>query len=44
MNLKKGDFPAAEKACNEILSIPMFPEMTDEQVNYVCDMIKSFYD
>ena len=44
MNHKKGDFPAAEKGCDEILSIPMFPEITDEQVNYVCDTIKSFYD
>lgn len=44
MNFKKGDFPAAEKGCDEILSIPMFPEMTDEQINYVCDMIKSFHD
>jgi len=44
MNFKKGDFPAAEKGCSEILSIPMFPEITDEQINYVCDMIKSFYD
>lgn len=41
---KNGDFPAAEKGCSEILSIPIFPEITDEQVNYICDTIKSFYD
>ncbi len=44
LNLKKGDFPIAEKCCEEILSLPMFPEITEEQVDYVCNIIKSFYD
>jgi dTDP-4-amino-4,6-dideoxygalactose transaminase len=44
LNHKKGDFPIAEKGCSEILSIPMFPEITNEQIDYVCDTIKSFYD
>ena len=43
LNYKNGDFPVAEKGCSEILSIPMFPEMTEEQVNYVCSTIKNFY-
>lgn len=42
LNYKKGDFPAAEEACSRILSLPMYPELTKEQVNYVCEMIKSF--
>jgi dTDP-4-amino-4,6-dideoxygalactose transaminase len=33
----------AEKCCGEILSLPLFPEITDEQIIYVCDSIKSFY-
>ncbi|RPI18422.1 MAG: DegT/DnrJ/EryC1/StrS family aminotransferase [Ignavibacteriae bacterium] len=41
---KEGDFPVAEKCCKEILSIPMFPEISDEQINYVCESIKSFFD
>ena len=44
LGYKKGDFPSAEKCCEEILSLPMFPEMTEEQVDYVSESIKSFYD
>jgi dTDP-4-amino-4,6-dideoxygalactose transaminase len=43
LNHKPGDFPVAQKYSNEILSIPMYPEMTGEMVNYVCNQIKSFY-
>ena len=32
---KPGDFPEAEKACNEVLSLPMFPFMRDEEVEAV---------
>jgi dTDP-4-amino-4,6-dideoxygalactose transaminase len=28
---RPGDLPVAEKACSEILSLPLYPEMTDEQ-------------
>jgi len=38
---KKGAFPVAEKVTDEILSLPMFPHMTREQVNYVCDCLKA---
>lgn len=34
------DFPVANLFAEEILSLPMFPEMTDEQVAYVCDMLR----
>ena len=34
-NNRQGQFPIAEKICNEILSIPMFPELTREQVEFV---------
>lgn len=32
---KHGQFPVAEQVCNEILSLPMYPELTEEQVNRV---------
>ena len=37
---KKGDFPVAEKISDEILSLPMFPHMTKEQIEYVCSCLK----
>ena len=37
---KPGDFPGAERAANEILSLPLFPTMTDEQVDYVVGAVK----
>jgi len=40
---KENDFPVAVKCCNEILSIPMYPEMSEEMVSYVCENIRSFY-
>lgn len=38
-----GDFPEATKAQGEILSIPMYPELTEDQIVYVCESIKAFY-
>lgn len=38
----EGDFPVTEKAAKEILSLPMFPEMTSEQVQDVVEVIKSY--
>ncbi len=43
MGLREGDFPVAERCCREILSIPMFPELTEEQIRYVVDSVKQFY-
>jgi dTDP-4-amino-4,6-dideoxygalactose transaminase len=39
---KKGDFPVAEENCDKILSLPMFPELTDEQIKHITDSIKRF--
>ena len=35
----RGRFPIAEKICNEILSLPIYPEMTEEQVEVVASAI-----
>ncbi|MCC7429701.1 DegT/DnrJ/EryC1/StrS family aminotransferase [bacterium] len=42
-NYKKGDFPGAEAESSKILSLPMFPELTEEQIIFVADTIKEFY-
>lgn len=39
---KKGDFPVAEKLAEEILSIPLFPELNGEQQNIIINAIKDF--
>lgn len=38
-----GSFPEAEKLSKEILSLPMYPGMTDSQVEYVVEAIKDFF-
>lgn len=38
---KKGDFPISEQVSSEILSLPMFPHITKEQIRYVCDNLKA---
>lgn len=40
---KPGDFPVAERAANEILSLPLFPTITDGQVDCVIAAIKEFF-
>lgn len=39
---RAGDFPEAESASREVLSLPLYPEMTGEQVQYVADAVRSF--
>ncbi len=39
----KEDFPVAVRLSQEILSLPIYPELSAEQITYVCDKIKGFY-
>jgi dTDP-4-amino-4,6-dideoxygalactose transaminase len=39
---KKGDFPNTERAASRLLSLPMFAELTHEQIDYVVGCIKEF--
>jgi dTDP-4-amino-4,6-dideoxygalactose transaminase len=43
LNHKEGDFPVAEECCSRILSIPMYPEIPEEQIDFVCKTIEQFY-
>jgi dTDP-4-amino-4,6-dideoxygalactose transaminase len=38
----KGSFPTAEQLAEEILSLPMFAELTDEQIEYTIDAVLNF--
>jgi dTDP-4-amino-4,6-dideoxygalactose transaminase len=39
---KKGDFPASESACLEVMSLPIYPELTEEQQRSVVAAIADF--
>jgi dTDP-4-amino-4,6-dideoxygalactose transaminase len=43
LGYKEGDFPVAERVCREILALPIYPELRNEEVEYVCEAIKIFY-
>jgi dTDP-4-amino-4,6-dideoxygalactose transaminase len=40
---RKGDFPVSEGAAEEVLSLPIYAELTDEQLIYVVEQIRAFY-
>jgi len=41
LGLKAGSFPVAEKVASEFVSLPMFAELTEEQIRYAADMVKA---
>jgi dTDP-4-amino-4,6-dideoxygalactose transaminase len=43
LGYQEGDLPEAEKAAKEALSLPMFPELKEEQQQYVVAKIAEFY-
>jgi len=40
---QQGDFPISEKASNEVMSVPMNPFLTDDQINYVINKVRENY-
>ncbi|MBU0682801.1 MAG: DegT/DnrJ/EryC1/StrS family aminotransferase, partial [Candidatus Omnitrophica bacterium] len=42
LGYSSGTFPAAEKCSEEILSLPMFPELERERVERICSVVKEF--
>jgi dTDP-4-amino-4,6-dideoxygalactose transaminase len=43
LSCKKGDFPESEKSAAHVLSLPMYPELTDNQMQYVVNSVIAFY-
>jgi dTDP-4-amino-4,6-dideoxygalactose transaminase len=41
---KKGDFPEAEKQCNQVLALPHHQHLTIEQIDFVCAKVNEFYN
>ena len=42
MGHKRGDFPVTEKTSQEIISLPMFAELTNEQIEEIAEIIKNY--
>jgi len=40
---KKGDFSTCEQFSREILSLPLFPELRDKEIEYICTSVKKFF-
>lgn len=43
LGYRKGDFPISEQAANEVLALPIYPELRDDEQQAVVDAIRSFY-
>ena len=43
LGARHGDFPQAERAATEVLSLPVYPELTAEQHAHVVDCVAEFY-
>jgi dTDP-4-amino-4,6-dideoxygalactose transaminase len=43
LGYKPGEFPESEKAANQTIALPIYPELTEEQTEYVVDRIVEFY-
>ncbi len=44
LGYKKGDFPVTEKLAQSGLSLPMYAELDNSMIEYVCDTIKSYFN
>ncbi len=42
LGYKRGDFPESEKAADETLALPVYSELSDEQLCFVADKVKEF--
>ncbi len=42
LGYNRGDMPVSEKASEEVLSLPIFPELKFDEIDYICNSIKEF--
>lgn len=40
----KGSYPVSEEACAEVLALPIYAELTGDDIAYVCESIRIFYE
>lgn len=44
LGYREGDFPQSERLSKSVLSLPMFPELTDEQIQRVAEKVRCFFE
>jgi dTDP-4-amino-4,6-dideoxygalactose transaminase len=44
LGFAQGDFPVAEALARECLSLPIYPGITDEQLERVCDSVRTYFE
>jgi dTDP-4-amino-4,6-dideoxygalactose transaminase len=42
LGYQEGDFPVSEQAASEVVSLPMFPELTKQEIEYTCQKIREW--
>jgi len=43
LGYKRGDLPVSEKICEEILSLPIYPELKEDDIYYITERIRGFF-
>jgi len=43
LGYKQGDMPVAERFCNEVLSLPVYPELLPDEIEYVARTVLKYY-
>lgn len=43
LGYKEGDMPVAERLCKEVLSLPVYPELSRDEIEYVAGTVLKFY-
>jgi dTDP-4-amino-4,6-dideoxygalactose transaminase len=44
LGYREGDFPVAERACRELLALPVYPELNENQQHYVVQTVKEWFE
>lgn len=44
LGYKQGDFAVSERLSKEVISLPIFPQIKEEEIKHVCSLIKEFYN
>jgi len=43
LGLREGQFPESERAAKEVISLPIYPELTENQLDEVIGAVREFY-